>query len=62
MRNASLITAAIMTMASEQLIGAPEAKTPKTKTGGPTDADFARLDKAQAKRDKRAERDLRNLK
>jgi len=62
MRNASLITAAIMMMASEKLIGAPEARTPKAKTGYPTDADFARMDKAQAKRDKRAERDLRNLK
>ena len=62
MRNASLITAAIMTMASEQLGEIPEARTPKTKTGGPTDADFARLDKAQAKRDRRAERNLRNAK
>lgn len=62
MINASLITAAIMTMASEQLIGAPEAKTPKTKTGYPTDAYFARMDKAQAKRNRKAERNLRNLK
>ena len=62
MRNASLITAAIMAMASEQLIGAPEAKTPKAKTVGPTDADFARLDKAQAKRNRKAERNLRNAK
>ena len=62
MRNASLITAAIMTMASEQLIGAPEIKTPKTKTGYPTEADFSRMDKAQAKRDHRAARNLRNAK
>ena len=45
MRNASLITAAIMMMASEQLIGIPEAKTSKAKIGNPTDADFARMNK-----------------
>lgn len=60
MRNASLITAAIMAMAGEQLIGTPEAKTPNK--ARPTDADFARLDKAQAKRDRRAARNLRNTK
>jgi len=61
MRNASLIAAAMLAFSYDQVRPSwPDA--PKTKTGRPTGADFARLDKAQAKRDKRAERNLRNAK
>ena len=63
MRNQHLAIAAMAAMAVASISGQrlfPD--TPKTITGGPTDADFARLDKAQAKRDRRAERNLRNAK
>lgn len=61
MRNASLIAAAMLAFLHDQ-VRPSWPDTQKTKTGHPTDADFARLDKAQAKRNRKAERNLRNAK
>lgn len=63
MRNPHLAIAAMTAMAVASISGQrlfPD--TPRTKTGHPTDADFDRMDKAQAKRNRKAERNLRNAK
>ena len=63
MRNPHLAIAAMTAMAVASISGQRLFRaTPETETDRPTETDFARMDKAQAKRERKAERNLRNLK